>query len=406
MSSITLFHNNFTFEEELRRDLVAATGYTLVSDKKLLDLLAERSGMEREKAERAVFGQKSVFNAFTLEKERALSQLRLIIAEQIMSDNVIICGFAALLVDPNIGHVLRVGVFDEKKGRMQRAIAAGITEKQAARLIAAYDKKANVFAQTLHIDSVHNRALYDIRINAHAMSVREMGQIVLEQYRRPAVLPDQTSRAAAKNFLVTAQIEQALAAQGCTAKALCKKEEITIKVNQSSFNFNALANKIRNIVSAIDNSKEISVIASAKMAFSILPDPEFAPPPKVLLVDDEKEFVQTLSERLITRQYGSHPVFDGQQALDCLQTETPDVMVLDLKMPGMQGVEVLKEVKETHPEVEVIILTGHGSDSDRATCMQQGAFAYLRKPVDIKELTAVIDKAYAQVAAERLKGIA
>ncbi len=126
----------------------------------------------------------------------------------------------------------------------------------------------------------------------------------------------------------------------------------------------------------------------------------------MLLVDDEKEFVQTLSERLITRQYGSHPVFDGQQALDCLETETPDVMVLDLKMPGMEGVEVLKKVKKAHPGIEVIILTGHGSDSDRATCMEEGAFAWLRKPVDIKELTAVIDNAYAQVAAKRLKGIA
>ncbi len=406
MSSITLFYNNFTFEEELKKDLVTATGYTLLADKELLDMLADRFNMERDKAERAAFGPRSVFNTFTLEKERTLSKLKLIVAEQIMADKVIICGLSALLVSPDIGHILRVGIFDNKAGRMQRAIAAGIAEKKAAKMIAAHDKKADDFVQLLGLDSIQNPTLYDIRINAHALPVREIERSILEQYRKPAILPNKTSRAAAENFLLTAKIEQALAAQGYTTKVLCEKEEITIKINQSSFNFTALADKIRNMVREIDSSREINVIASADMAVSILPDPEFAPPPKVLLVDDEKEFIQTLSERLITRQYGSHPVFDGQQALDCLKTETPDVMVLDLKMPGMEGVEVLKEVKKAHPEIEVIILTGHGSDSDRATCMDEGAFAWLRKPVDIKELTAVIDNAYAQVAAKRLKGIA
>ncbi len=406
MSSITLFYNNFTLEEELKKDLVTATGYTLLTDRDLLDMLASRFNMEQNRAERAVFGPGSVFNAFTLEKERTLSKLKLVVAEQIMADKVIICGLAALLVSPDIGHILRVGVFDTKAGRMQRAIAAGIAEKKAAKMIAAHDKKAGDFIALLDLDSIHNPSLYDLRINADALSIREIEQTILEQYRRPAVLPDESSKAAAEDFLLTARIEQALAAQGYATKVLCGKEEITIKINQSSFNFTALADRIRNMVSEIDSSREISVIASADMAFSILPDPEFAPPPKVLLVDDEKEFVQTLSERLITRQYGSHPVFDGQQALDCLETETPDVMVLDLKMPGMEGVEVLKKVKKAHPGIEVIILTGHGSDSDRATCMEEGAFAWLRKPVDIKELTAVIDNAYAQVAAKRLKGIA
>ncbi len=408
MSSITLFHNNFTFEEELKKDLATATGYTLLADKDLLDMLAGRFNMERDKAERAAFGPRSVFNAFTLEKERVLSKLKLIIAEQIMADKVIICGLSALLVSPDIGHILRVGVFDNKAGRMQRAIAAGIAEKKAAKMIAAHDKKADDFILLLGLDSIQNPSLYDVRINinADALSVREIEQTILEQYRRPAILPDENSKTAAENFLLTAKIEQTLAAQGYTTKVFCREKEITVKINQSSFNFTALADKIRNIVSEIDSSREINVIASADIAVSILPDPEFISPPKVLLVDDEKEFIQTLSERLITRQYGSHPVFDGLQALDCLKTETPDVMVLDLKMPGMEGVEVLKRVKKAHPEIEVIILTGHGSDSDRATCMDEGAFAWLHKPVDIKELTAVIDNAYAQVAAKRLNDIA
>jgi DNA-binding response OmpR family regulator len=72
-------------------------------------------------------------------------------------------------------------------------------------------------------------------------------------------------------------------------------------------------------------------------------------------------------------------------------------MILDLKMPGIDGIEVLKRVKQTRPEIEVIILTGHGSEQDRATCLELGAFAYLQKPVDIELLTTTLKKANEQM---------
>ena len=73
--------------------------------------------------------------------------------------------------------------------------------------------------------------------------------------------------------------------------------------------------------------------------------------------------------------------------------DEPEVMILDLKMPGIDGIEVLKRVKQTRPEIEVLILTGHGSEEDRETCMRLGAFAYLRKPVDIDVLTETLRRA-------------
>jgi len=115
--------------------------------------------------------------------------------------------------------------------------------------------------------------------------------------------------------------------------------------------------------------------------------------PKLLLVDDEREFVQTLSERLLMREVHSATAFDGETALDILSEDDPEVMILDLKMPGIDGIEVLKKVKATRPEVEVIILTGHGSEKDREVCMSLGAFAYLQKPVDIDVLTETLKKA-------------
>jgi DNA-binding NtrC family response regulator len=115
---------------------------------------------------------------------------------------------------------------------------------------------------------------------------------------------------------------------------------------------------------------------------------------KVLLVDDEEEFIQSLSERLQLRDMVSSVALDGETALEFVTNETPDVMVLDLRMPGIDGLEVLKRVKEKYPQVQVIILTGHGSDKDEHAAKKLGAFAYLQKPVNLDELVDKLKKAY------------
>lgn len=122
-------------------------------------------------------------------------------------------------------------------------------------------------------------------------------------------------------------------------------------------------------------------------------------PSKVLLVDDEKEFVQTLSERLQMRDMGTAVVLDGKSALDLVHTDAPEVMIIDLKMPGTDGMEVLKQVKRTNPRIEVIVLTGHGSEQDKKRCMDLGAFTYMQKPVDINVLSLSLKKAHEKIKA-------
>ena len=117
---------------------------------------------------------------------------------------------------------------------------------------------------------------------------------------------------------------------------------------------------------------------------------------KLLLVDDEENFVNTLAERMNMRDMGSEVAHDGETALEMVKGETPDVMVLDLRMPGIDGVEVLRKVKKAHPQVQVIILTGHGSEQDQEVCMQLGAYEYHKKPVDIDRLVKSIKGAYRQ----------
>ncbi|MHC1700903.1 MAG: response regulator [Humidesulfovibrio sp.] len=117
---------------------------------------------------------------------------------------------------------------------------------------------------------------------------------------------------------------------------------------------------------------------------------------KLLLVDDEENFINTLAERMQMRDMGSDVAHDGETALEMVKDEAPDVMVLDLRMPGIDGVEVLRKVKKAHPHVQVIILTGHGSEQDQELCMQLGAYEYHKKPVDIDRLVKSIKGAYRQ----------
>ena len=111
---------------------------------------------------------------------------------------------------------------------------------------------------------------------------------------------------------------------------------------------------------------------------------------RVLLVDDEEEFVRALAERLELRGFDVQLAFNGEQALGKLQDHEPDVIVLDLKMPGMDGMEVLRRVRKHHPRVAVVMLTGHGSEKDRDEALRLGAHAYLQKPVQIEQLVRLV----------------
>lgn len=113
----------------------------------------------------------------------------------------------------------------------------------------------------------------------------------------------------------------------------------------------------------------------------------------VMLVDDEEEFVTTLAERLELRDMDVRVALSGEESLRLLTEFVPHVMVLDLKMPGMDGLEVLRAVHSQHPEIKTIMLTGHGSEKDRVEALHIGAFGYLHKPVDISDLTDQIQKA-------------
>ena len=115
---------------------------------------------------------------------------------------------------------------------------------------------------------------------------------------------------------------------------------------------------------------------------------------KVLLVDDEQDFVESLAERVKLRDVESDVALNGREALDRVEKDVPDEMVLDLKMPGIDGMEVLRRVRKAYPDVQVIMLTAHGTDKDEEEARRLGAYEYLRKPVPIDKLVKVMKAAY------------
>ncbi|MBI4961836.1 MAG: response regulator [Desulfomonile tiedjei] len=125
---------------------------------------------------------------------------------------------------------------------------------------------------------------------------------------------------------------------------------------------------------------------------------------KILLVDDEEAFVTALGKRLSARDMTVLSAFTGEAGLAKLD-EAPDVdvVLLDVKMPGMDGIAALREIKKAHPITEVIMLTGHATVESAIEGMKLGAFDYLMKPCDLDELVAKVEAAGAKKRAHRAK---
>jgi DNA-binding NtrC family response regulator len=122
----------------------------------------------------------------------------------------------------------------------------------------------------------------------------------------------------------------------------------------------------------------------------------------VLLVDDEVEFLETLVKRLAKRKLQVTGVTSAEEAIQILGKQSVDIVVLDVKMPGMDGLEALRQIKSTSPDVEVIMLTGHANVEAAIQGMELGAFDYLMKPMDIDELLYKLQDAYKKKTLRKL----
>ncbi len=396
MPIVTIFSGGFCQEDPVVREVVERTGYRHITDNEIVAEASRRSTLAESKIKRAFSPRTSVFNNFTLEKERSLAYIKLALADLIITDDALVTCFSGQLIPGTISHTLRVCLIAPKKYRIAAATEQqGISEKEAAKLVQRRQEDCSFWIDSLFGNrDPWDPALYDIVIPVDKMSVQEAAALIVEYADKDIIQQTAESKQALANFRLAAETEAALVQAGHTVEVSAKNGAITLTINKHVLRLSRLQEELRSIAEPIAGVKSVETKVGRDFhKTDIYRKHDFEMPSKVLLVDDEREFVQTLSERLIMRDMGSAVAYDGESALNLIKEDEPEVIIVDLKMPGVDGLEVLRKVKEKRPEIEVIILTGHGHEEDRQLCMELGAFAYLQKPLDINVLSDTIQKA-------------
>ncbi len=406
MSNIALFSGTFCDTEAVVTAVLKRLGYKLIEDKDIVAEASKVSGIDETKMIRAFSSKTSVFNQFTHEKERSIAQLRLALAGALTEDHLLIAGFTGHLIPKEVSHVLRVCLIADIKFRITVASRnQALSEKEALKLIRRQDEDRASWIKTLHDKAdPWDASLYDIIIPMDKTTAQDAAALIEEHATAEVVKTTETSRKGVQNFLLAARVEVALAQEGHNVGVEAKNGSVTLTINKHVLMLSRLEEELKNLASNVPGVTSVRTkVGKGYYRTDVYRKSNFELPSKVLLVDDEREFVQTLSERLLMRDMGSVVAYDGESALNMITEDEPEVMILDLKMPGIDGVEVLRRVKETRPEVEVIILTGHGSDADRAVCMELGAFAYIQKPVNIEVLSETLKKANEKIHLKKEK---
>ena len=400
MSVISIFNGTFCNAHAVVRDVIGSTGYRLITDEMVIKSAAQTSGMPEGKVRRAFSAKTSVFNKFTHEKECSIACLRLALATVLNADPAIVQGFSSLLIPQTISHVLRVCIIAETAYRIERAEANdGLSQKEALKHIHTQDADSAAWTETLHgIKDPWDASLYDIILPMNQVTVEEAGALIEENLIKDAIRPTEASKKAQADFLLAARVEMALSRAGHDVSVTAQDSRVTLTINKQVLMLSRLEEELRTIAGDMPGVESVETrVGKDFHEAHIYRKHSFEVPSRVLLVDDEREFVQTLSERLQLRDMGSAVAYDGESALTMVNEDDPEVMIIDLKMPGIDGMEILRQVKATRPEIEVIVLTGHGSEKDRQECMALGAFAYMQKPVDIDALSDTLRKAHEKV---------
>jgi two-component system response regulator CpxR len=406
MSIISVFSGTFCRAEQVIHRLASETSFPIISDKEIVERASQSSGLAGQKVSKAFSAKTSVFNKFTHEKERSIAHLRLAVAERLVEDNLLLFGFIHHLIAQPIPHVLRVCLIADMRSRVETASAEnGLNEKEALKILHAQDEDRGAWVSSLrHTKDPWDPTLYDIVLPTDKKDLSQSVVLVSENLQKAVVRTTDASRKAVQDFLLGARVEVALADEGHDVSVQAKEGMVTLIINKHVLLLSRLEEELKSIATGVNGVKSVATkVGEGFYQADIYRKYDFQMPSKVLLVDDEREFVETLSERLMMRDVGSAVAYDGESALHLIREDEPEVMILDLKMPGIDGIEVLRRVKATRPEIEVIILTGHGTETDRQTCMALGAFAYLQKPVDIDLLGETLKKANEKIQKKKAK---
>jgi CheY-like chemotaxis protein len=399
VSAITLFAGIHCRGEDVAAEVAKALDYGVIRDQELIAQASKRFNIPENKFFRAIVGKTSVFNRFTHERQRCVACLKSVLADTFKRGNQLYLGVSGHLIPRDNPHAFRVCMMASMPYRTELARKeAGISEKQTATLIHNEDMGCTRWTAYLFQKHPWDASLYDMVVRMDEESEDQVSSMICSQASKDDLQTDQSQERAAEDFVLTSQIEIALAKRGHDVSVSAKNGHVLLTINKRVRMLARLEAELDKIAGEIPGVLKVeTTVGPGFYETDVYQHYDFRSPSKVLLVDDELQFVETLSQRLLMREVGSAAVYDGERALNLLQEEEPDVMILDLKMPGIDGISVLSRVKKSHPKMEVIILTGHGSKKEEEACMAKGAFAYLEKPVDIEHLTKTLRSAHGRI---------
>ena len=398
MASLSVFCSKFTNENEVIPRLASQLGLRIVTDREIMQSAAQKFDISHSRLEQSLYKDTSVFNEFTLERERCASFLKVALADYLEQDNFLFNGFMSYAIPAELEHVLRILIVGNKIYRLQLASLEGYSEHEATLLTKNNDQQIKSWVNFLNGKDAFDPYLHDIVIPASQIKDNDDFRLIHQKFSSSSVYPTYKLKQAVQDLRLAAYVECALLENGHKIDVTVHDGNVLLQVNTPFYNYGKISNRLTIIAHAVKGVKGVEVKFGEQYRPSVFQDKKFDLPPKVLLVDDEIDFVNTLSDRLRIRNFGSHAVYDGQEALDFIKKDNPDVMVIDLRMPGIHGIDVLKQVKETNPQIEVIILSGHGSMENEQACMELGAFAFLHKPADLEKLSESIHAAYCKIA--------
>ncbi|NOX32954.1 MAG: response regulator [Deltaproteobacteria bacterium] len=403
MPVLTLSNGLHSNAKKIVAQLEVNSGYAIITDKMIIEKTASRHHLKLSTIRKVILTKQIAFNDFTHEKEKCMACLKQVVAQYSQTDNCLFHGILGHLIPRQITHVIRILVITDKETRVKNCMALNnSSRKEALKEINRFDKLAILWTRQTIGKKAFDESIYDIVIPTDKLNTRESVALIEEHAKNLNSIPDTLVQKENTDFELAARVEVALAEVGNKLYIRSDSGNITVTIDKSVMMLAKFQQKITAIARKINGVKSVETnLGKNYYSNTIVRQLDVDTPARLLLVDDEKEFVQTLSERLKLRQFPSKIAYDGKQALDLTNKEDLDVMILDLKMPGIDGFEVLKKIKETKPHIEVIILTGHGSAQDKEKCMELGAFAYLQKPADIDLLTSTMKQAYEKINTEK-----
>ncbi len=389
-------------EQFVIEQLVEKTGFNLVTDDDVFRKGAQLFNIKDKKCRASVFDASSFVAFDKFKHKKHLCIFKIALAQSLLDFKKIYYGVGTYFIPNNLKNVLKICLGADLSFRIGNyAKNERIPLHQAEKAVKEYDKSLVQFSNYYLDKAPFSPEYFDANIDVSRYKIEQIANKIYELLQSKSTESIDMARKKVQELITAYRVQLHFFHLGEDVETTFVDGKLTIFIKKYKIRMENYFKQIKENIPDFPEIKESEVIPGKDIAIPSSMAIKLERPQKVLLVDDEIEFVDTLSERLQSREFKTAVAYSGEEAIESLAKDLPDVMILDLKMPGIDGIEVLRRVKQEHPETEVIILTGHGSEKEKQIAYELGAFAYLEKPVDIDVLSDTIRRAYEKIFREK-----